>query len=58
MNRISLLVLAFAVTIAAQTWSNGKTKTGLAYDIEGNGPTVVLITGSNLDRRMWAREKE
>jgi len=26
---------------------------GLAYDIEGQGPLVVLIHGSNLDRRMW-----
>ncbi len=58
MNRAFLVLLAFAVTVAAQTRSSGKTKTGLAYDIQGNGPVVVLITGSNLDRRMWSRETE
>ena len=34
----------------------GKTSTGIAYDVQGSGPPVVLLTGSNLDRRMWARE--
>jgi len=58
MNRVFVLVLAITLTITAQTRTNGKTKTGLGYDIQGNGPTVVLITGSNLDRRMWARETE
>src|SRR5262245_61199804 len=58
MNRISVVLLAFAITVAAQTRSSGKTKTGLAYDIQGSGAAVVLITGSNLDRRMWARETE
>src|SRR5262245_28230543 len=56
MNRVFVVVLAFALSIAAQTRTSGKTKTGLAYDIQGKGPAVVLITGSNLDRRMWARE--
>jgi pimeloyl-ACP methyl ester carboxylesterase len=36
----------------------GRTKTGIAYDVRGSGPVVVLVTGSNLDRRMWAREAE
>jgi 3-oxoadipate enol-lactonase len=58
MNRILAIVLAFAVTIAAQTRNSGKTKTGIAYDVQGNGPVVLLITGSNLDRRMWTREVE
>ena len=35
---------------------SGKTDNGIAYDIQGSGPAVVLITGSNLDRRMWAHE--
>ena len=34
----------------------GKTASGISYDVQGSGPVVVLITGSNLDRRMWARE--
>lgn len=36
----------------------GRTTSGIAYDVRGKGPVVVLITGSNLDRRMWAREAE
>lgn len=59
MNRRCIVAaLAFAVTVAAQTRTAGKTKMGLAYDIQGNGSAVVLITGSNLDRRMWVRETE
>jgi len=34
----------------------GKTAGGIAYDVQGSGPVVVLLSGSNLDRRMWARE--
>lgn len=34
----------------------GRTAAGISYDVQGSGPAVVLITGSNLDRRMWARE--
>ena len=34
----------------------GKTVAGISYDVQGSGPVVVLLTGSNLDRRMWARE--
>jgi 3-oxoadipate enol-lactonase len=46
--------------IAAQqsTTRSGTTSTGIAYDVQGQGPVVVLITGSNLDRRMWTREAE
>ncbi|MFQ5738507.1 MAG: alpha/beta fold hydrolase, partial [Acidobacteriota bacterium] len=29
---------------------------GLAYDLVGEGPLVVLIHGTNLDRRMWKGE--
>ena len=36
----------------------GRTKTGIAYDVQGSGPAVVLITGANLDRRMWTAEAE
>lgn len=34
----------------------GKTVGGIAYDVQGSGPVVVLLSGSNLDRRMWAHE--
>lgn len=29
---------------------------GLAYDLVGEGPLVVLVHGTNLDRRMWDAE--
>jgi 3-oxoadipate enol-lactonase len=51
-----VLAIAATVTIAAQTSITGRTKTGIAYDVQGKGPAVVLITGSNLDRRMWTGE--
>lgn len=41
---------------AAQSIRTGKTAGGIAYDVQGSGPVVVLLTGSNLDRRMWAHE--
>jgi pimeloyl-ACP methyl ester carboxylesterase len=34
----------------------GKTPGGIAYDVQGSGPYVILLTGSNLDRRMWEYE--
>ena len=54
---ITLAAAAASVT-AAQAVREGKTDTGIAYDIRGKGPAVVLITGSNLDRRMWDNEAE
>ncbi len=51
------LILGMAITATAQTTRVGVTKTGIAFDVVGRGPTVVLITGSNLDRRMWANER-
>ncbi len=33
-----------------------RTVTGIAYDVQGTGPAVVLITGASLDRRMWDAE--
>jgi len=55
---IALLVLALGVSVGAQAVRQGKTATGIAYDARGSGPVVVLLTGSNLDRRMWNREAE
>src|SRR5438094_6156033 len=45
-----------AAVAATQPARAGRTKSGIAYDVQGMGPAVVLVTGSNLDRRMWARE--
>jgi pimeloyl-ACP methyl ester carboxylesterase len=53
---IIALVLAIGLPAAAQPVRKGKTAGGIAYDVQGSGPVVVLLSGSNLDRRMWARE--
>jgi 3-oxoadipate enol-lactonase len=45
-----------AATLAQSGVRTGKTASGIAYDVRGSGPVVVLLTGSNLDRRMWDRE--
>lgn len=52
------LVLAITAPAAAQSVRVGKTSSGIAYDVRGSGPAIVLLTGSNLDRRMWNREAE
>ena len=52
----TIVFLAAAAYAAAQSARTGRTRTGIAYDVQGQGPAVVLITGSNLDRRMWIRE--
>jgi 3-oxoadipate enol-lactonase len=53
-----VLSAGVAVPVSAQGPRTGKTATGIAYDVQGSGPFVVLLTGSNLDRRMWTREAE
>ncbi len=55
---VTALVFATATAAlsAAQPQRAGRTKDGIAYDVRGTGSPVVLITGSNLDRRMWTRE--
>src|ERR1041384_7008234 len=45
-----------AAVAATQPGKAGRTKRGIGDDVQGKGPVVVLVTGSNLDRRMWARE--
>jgi pimeloyl-ACP methyl ester carboxylesterase len=59
---VALVVVGvMSVTVAAtatQSLRKGKTASGIAYDVQGSGPPLVLITGSNLDRRMWSREAE
>ena len=56
-SNVAGMLLLTGVAAAAQTSvRTGKTSTGIGFDVQGAGPTVVLITGSNLDRRMWTRE--
>jgi hypothetical protein len=46
-----------AISLGAQPVPRtGATKSGIAYDVQGQGPVVVLLPGANLDLRMWARE--
>src|SRR5688500_15038992 len=56
MLRTMVAAIVVAATFAQGSVRSGKTASGIAYDVRGSGPPVVLITGSNLDRRMWARE--
>lgn len=56
MTRIALAV--GLLTLVQGGVESGRTSSGIAYDIQGIGPAVVLITGSNLDRRMWNAETE
>ena len=51
-------LIACSVPLDAQAIRNGKTTGGIAFDVQGSGPPIVLLTGSNLDRRMWTREAE
>ena len=53
---IRTMVAAVLAATVAQDVRSGRTATGIAYDVRGAGPVVVLLTGSNLDRRMWDRE--
>src|SRR5687767_3427199 len=53
---VALASMLLGGQAGAQSIRTGKTGNGIASDIQGSGPPVVLITGSNLDRRMWANE--
>jgi pimeloyl-ACP methyl ester carboxylesterase len=44
-----------AAGVVALPTDSGFTKSGLWYRTEGTGPAVVLVHGSNLDSRSWAR---
>jgi pimeloyl-ACP methyl ester carboxylesterase len=60
LQRLLWAALFLAITagagIGAQSAKSERTRAGIAYDVQGQGPVVVLISGSNLDRRMWNRE--
>jgi pimeloyl-ACP methyl ester carboxylesterase len=53
MNFLAMTLLLVAVQSGVHS---GRTPSGIAYDVQGSGPVVVLISGSNLDRRMWNAE--
>jgi 3-oxoadipate enol-lactonase len=48
----ALVLLGGAAGAAAQA-ASGRTPGGISWEATGSGPAVVLITGANLDRRMW-----
>ena len=52
---LAVAVIAFGTAVSAQSIRQGKTSGGIAYDVRGSGPVVVLLTGSNLDRIPGAR---
>lgn len=51
-----LAVVSGCVTGNVQPVVEGRSATGLVYDAAGRGPAVVLIHGTNLDRRLWDNE--
>ena len=53
---ITVLAALAAPSAGEQNVKSGKTANGIAYDVQGAGPYVILLTGSNLDRRMWNHE--
>jgi pimeloyl-ACP methyl ester carboxylesterase len=56
MTRIALVLGLLALVQSGV--QSGRTSSGIAYDVQGIGRPVALITGSNLDRRMWNAETE
>jgi 3-oxoadipate enol-lactonase len=56
---IALLALTACASVSANRGpTEGRTTGGIAYDVRGSGPTVVLLHGGVLDRRMWDREAD
>lgn len=52
----SLWLLVGCATEEHQSVTSARSASGLAYELVGEGPLVVLIHGTNLDRRMWNDE--
>lgn len=64
---LSAVVAASALATAVAHFSSAaphssvaptRTASGIAYERQGEGPAVILIPGSSLDKRMWNREVE
>jgi 3-oxoadipate enol-lactonase len=56
---LAIVLVGFSCGLHAQpALRAGKTPGGISYDVQGSGSVVVLLSGSNLDRRMWARETD
>lgn len=54
---VLLPLLVSCASSPRQQIVNGRSLKGLSYDLIGSGSWVVLIHGTNLDRRMWAYER-
>lgn len=50
---VLLLALAWPVAVGTAQGASGTTPGGIAWEMTGTGPAMVLIPGSNLDRRLW-----
>lgn len=48
-----MLTNILALAVALQTADSARTESGLWYSVQGRGPDVLLIHGSNLDSRSW-----
>ena len=55
---IQVAVTLSLVALLQTDVRSGRTASGIAFETQGSGPAVVLISGSNLDRRMWDAERE
>ena len=54
----TLVFSSLCVSYATQRVIDARSANGLACDLVGEGPLVVFIHGTNLDRRMWDAETE
>ncbi len=48
-----LNIVAFAALLLVQPPDSGRTQSGIWYSVNGRGPDVLFIHGSNLDSRSW-----
>ena len=53
---VGLLLSTSCTQVQDKSVLDRKSHNGLAYDLVGEGPLVLLIHGTNLDRRMWQEE--
>ncbi len=53
---MNVVAMTLLLVVAQSAVHSGRTPSGVAYHVQGSGPVVVLISGSNLDHRMWNAE--